>query len=257
MEQVLYTKYNSLRQPAYRIITEIRENNGEKYVVKRAGEPAAEEHMRRMKENRKLLADAYPDIFVLPMDEDETGIRFPFVQGKDLKNELVDGYTDLDQFIRETAEKLDRMLAVKPECLCGFEPTEAFTAVFGDGIPKGSPAVCPANIDALFTNFMEQDGKLYCIDYEWVFDFPVPTGFIRYRALRYLHYELEKSLLDGITLTDFLNKFGIGNADQVLFEQMEYRFQFRVHGEKLKYHYLHRYQKAHESPVEIIEKLNC
>ena len=114
MEQVLYTKYNSMRQPAYRIITEIREQNGAKYVVKRAGEPAAEEHMHRMKENRKLLADAYPDIFVLPMEEDETGIRFPFVQGKDLKNELVDGYTDPDQFVRETAEILDRILAVKP-----------------------------------------------------------------------------------------------------------------------------------------------
>ena len=257
MEQVLYTKYNSMRQPAYRIITEIRENNGEKYVVKRAGEPAAEEHMHRMKENRKLLADAYPDIFVLPMEEGKTGIRFPFIQGKNLKNELIDGYTDLDQFVRETAEKLDRMLAVKPDCLCGFEQTQAFTTIFGNGVPQGSPAVCPANVDALFTNFMEQDGRLYCIDYEWVFDFPVPTGFIRYRALRYLHYELEKSLLDGITLTDFLHKFGIGNADQVLFEQMEYHFQFLVHGEKLKYHYLHRYQKAHESPVEIVEKLNC
>ena len=256
MEQVLYTKYNSMRQPAYRIITEIREKDGEKYVVKRAGEPAAEEHMHRMKENRKLLADAYPDIFVLPMEEDENGIRFPFVQGKDLKNELVDGYTDLDQFVRETAEKLDRMLAVKPECLCGFEPTEAFTALFGEGVPKGSPAICPANVDALFTNFMEQDGRLYCIDYEWVFDFAVPIGFIRYRALRYLHYELEKSLLDGITLAEFLNKFGIEDADQALFEQMEYHFQFLVHGEKLKYHYLHRYQKAHESPAETIEKLN-
>lgn len=256
MEQVLYTKYNSLRQPAYRIITEIREKDGEKYVVKRAGEPAAEEHMHRMKENRKLLAEAYPDIFVLPMEEDEDGIRFPFVQGKDLKNELVDGYTDLDQFVRETADKLDRILAVKPECLCGFESTEAFTALFGEDVPKGSPAVCPANVDALFTNFMEQDGRLYCIDYEWVFNFPVPIGFIRYRALRYLHYELEKSLLDGIALAEFLKKFGIEDGDQVLFEQMEYHFQFLVHGEKLKYHYLHRYQKAHESPAEIIEELN-
>ncbi|QUC66692.1 glycosyltransferase family 2 protein [Aristaeella hokkaidonensis] len=256
MEQVLYTKYNSLRQPAYRIITEIREKDGEKYVVKRAGEPAAEEHMHRMKENRKLLAEAYPDIFVLPMEEDEDGIRFPFVQGKDLKNELVDGYTDLDQFVRETADKLDRILAVKPECLCGFESTEAFTALFGEDVPKGSPAVCPANVDALFTNFMEQDGRLYCIDYEWVFNFPVPIGFIRYRALRYLHYELEKSLLDGIALAQFLKKFGIEDGDQVLFEQMEYHFQFLVHGEKLKYHYLHRYQKAHESPAEIIEELN-
>ena len=101
MEQVLYTKYNSLRQPAYRIITEIREKNGEKYVVKRAGEPAAEEHLRRMKVNRKLLDDVYPELFVLPMEEDETGLRFPFVQGKDLKNELVDGYTDLEQFISD------------------------------------------------------------------------------------------------------------------------------------------------------------
>ena len=256
MEQVLYTKYNSLRQPAYRIITEIREKNGEKYVVKRAGEPAAEEHLRRMKVNRKLLDDVYPELFVLPMEEDETGLRFPFVQGKDLKNELVDGYTDLEQFISEVSEKLDRMLAVKPEYVCEFEPTEAFTAIFGEEVPKGSPAICPANVDALFNNYMEQDGRLYCFDYEWVFDFAVPIGFIRYRALRYLHYELEKSLLDGITLAEFLNRFGIEDTDQALYEQMDSHFQFLVHGEKLKYHYLHRYQKAHESLTEIVERLN-
>ena len=255
MEQVLYTKYNSLRQPAYRIVTEIREKDGEKYVVKRAGEPAAEEHMRCMKENRKLLADAYTDVFVLPMEEDKNGIWFPFVYGKDLKDELVEGYIDLDQFIRDAAEKLDRMLAVKPECLREFEPTEAFSVIFGDNAPKGGLAVCPANVDALFTNFMEQDGRLYCIDYEWVFNFAVPVGFIRYRALRYLHYGLGQSLLDSITLAEFLNRFGIGEADQVLFEQMEYRFQFRVHGEKLKYHYLHRYQKAHGTPQERIVQL--
>ena len=255
MEQVLYTKYNSLRQPAYRIVTEIREKDGEKYVVKRAGEPAAEEHMHRMKENRNLLADAYPDIFVLPMEEGKDGVWFPFVSGKDLKDELVEGYTDQEQFIREAAEKLDRMLAVKPEYLCEFEPTEAYTFIFGDAAPKGGLAVCPANVDALFTNFMEQDGRLYCIDYEWVFNFAVPVGFIRYRALRYLHYELGKSLLDGITLAEFLDRFGIEESDQALYEKMEYRFQFLVHGEKLKYHYLHRYQKAHGTLLERINQL--
>ena len=52
-----------------------------------------------------------------------------------------------------------------------------------------------SNIDGLFENLMVSGGKLYCLDYEWVFDFPVPAGFVRYRNLVYFYYKYE-GLLD-------------------------------------------------------------
>lgn len=255
MDQVLYSKYNSLRRPAFRIVTEIREKDGKKYVVKRAGESAAERHLSCIEENRKLLSGLYDEISVIPAEKTDKGLVFPYVTGRSLKDELVEDYTGRVQFIRETAKKLDIILAFRPECLQPFIPTEAFTKVFGGKVPAGGDAVCPANVDALFTNFMDNGKALYCIDYEWVVNFPVPIGFLRYRALRYLHYELEHSLLDGMSLADFLALFEIGPDNQAVYEKMEYNFQFHVHGENLKYHYLNRYQKAHEVPQDTICRL--
>lgn len=255
MDQVLYSKYNSLRRPEFRIVTEIREKDGKKYVVKRAGEPAAEKHLSNMKKNRELLSGLYDEIRVIPVEETEAGLAFPFIAGKTLKDELVEEYAGREPFIRETVRKLEVILGFRPEVIQPFHVSEACSEVFGNDVPEGVDAVCPANIDALFTNFMDNGKEFCCIDYEWVVNFPVPIGFLRYRALRYLHYELEQSLLDSMPLADFLTLFGMGTEEQTTYEKMEYRFQLHVHGEKLKYHYLNRYQKAHEVPQETIIRL--
>ena len=54
---------------------------------------------------------------------------------------------------------------------------------------------------------MVSGGKLYCLDYEWVFDFPVPAGFVRYRNLVYFYYKYE-GLMDYENAADFLKEFG-------------------------------------------------
>ncbi len=40
-----------------------------------------------------------------------------------------------------------------------------------------------------------EDG-VYALDYEWVFLFPVPAGFVRYRTLHYF-YRQYQSLING------------------------------------------------------------
>ena len=53
-----------------------------------------------------------------------------------------------------------------------------------------------SNIDALFENMLVTADGTYAIDYEWVFLFPVPAGFVKYRTLVYF-YRRYKSLLGG------------------------------------------------------------
>ena len=256
MDQMLYTKYNSLRKPDFRIATEIRERpSGEKYVAKRATEPAAKAHINTIENNRTLMEDYYTDIQLIPVQRENDTLVFPFVKGVSLKEKLENDYRDRESLIREAEELLGKILSVKQEHLCDFEACGEFRKIFGDVEPGKVPAVCPANIDGLFSNFMETDGQLQCIDYEWVFNFSVPVGFIRYRALRYLHYELRESLFSGVSMEDFLGWFGIKPEEQDTYGKMELNFQYHVHGEKLKYHYLSRYLKESRSPTEEIEKM--
>ena len=48
-----------------------------------------------------------------------------------------------------------------------------------------------ADIDLIFSNILlTEDGKRHVLDYEWTFEFPVPAGFLAYRAI---HYYFETS----------------------------------------------------------------
>ena len=71
------------------------------------------------------------------------------------------------------------MLAVQDCYRTTFTMSDDFATIFGAVELEGVPAVSPANIDSLLTNFVENDTGIYCIDYEWVCPFPVPLGFIK------------------------------------------------------------------------------
>ena len=85
------------------------------------------------------------------------------------------------QFLYDVAEDQIVPFAVTPE----------FTRTFGPVPDIDDVSYKVSNIDGLFENLMitEKDGdeKLYCLDYEWVFDFPVPARFVQYRNLAYFY----------------------------------------------------------------------
>ncbi len=251
----IYSKYCSHRRPEFRIVTEIREDGPEKYVVKRAGNPAAEQHIHRMTNNRQLIADTYEKVQVLPLKEAADELRFPFVHGRSLKDQLLDAGSDRGQFVLEANRMLETILAVCPECRKEFSPSDGFSKVFGSADPGGREAICPANIDALFSNYLESDGIIYCIDYEWVFDFSVPTDYIRYRALCYLYHELHNTWFESISIEEYMGWFGIEKKDLDIFDSMELAFQYYVHGDHNEYQYLTRHMKRTWVPQNEVARL--
>ena len=256
MDRVLYTKYNSLRRPEYRLTTEINDGDQGKWVEKRAAGPAAETQLDRIMASRELALRLYRDIRVIDAKREKGRIVFPFISGRSLADRIETDALDRDRFVRQVNELFDLVLDAKEACVCSFEPTEAFKAVFGDKYPENARALCPANIDSIFSNFIETEDGLVCIDYEWVFDFPVPTDFIRYRVLFHLYNEWEKSLFDGITREELMGWFGISEEDQKTFWSMESAFQQTVHGKKWAYHYLGRYNKKVISVAQMDEEIN-
>ena len=107
---------------------------------------------------------------------------------------------------------MDKVFSVSDGQMQSFFATPGFTEVFG-GQPEGfqfaGDSYPVTNLDGIFENMMEdKDGKIWVIDYEWVFDFPIPAEFARYRNLAYFYYKYEK-LMDYGDLTAFLAEFGI------------------------------------------------
>ena len=85
------------------------------------------------------------------------------------------------------------------------------------------------------------DEKLYCLDYEWVFDFPVPARFVQYRNLAYFYYKYQ-GLMSYAGLEEFLQEFGIGSEMASVYASMEDAFQSYVHGDAVQ-GYLVNYQQ--------------
>ena len=96
--------------------------------------------------------------------------------------------------------------------------------------------------------------KLYCLDYEWVLDFPVPAQFIRYRNLHYFYRKFGSFLSAFCPRREFLERLGIDREQAELFAGMEASFQEYVHGRKEAYAYTKRYEKQIKTFREIMEE---
>ncbi len=241
--EVLYAKYNSARKPDFRVTTELCEDSSGRFIRKRAGEAAAEAHLENICANGECLRDYYRDIRVIPCQQVDGALRFPFITGKTLAEQIDDAEFDRDRFVARVNEMLERVLSVQERYHVPFEPTDGFEAIFGSVDLGAVPALNPANIDSLFTNFVETDEGTYCIDCEWVCHFPVPVAFIKYRILLYLFATQVHSQVNGASLGEVLGWFGLPEDECATYWRMDDRFQQYVHGEGRKYIYTERYRK--------------
>ena len=138
-----------------------------------------------------------------------------------------------------------------------FTVTPEFEAVFGSlegEIEKiGTDWSFPAsNIDCLFENIMMTENGPCCIDYEWVFFFPVPITFIKYRMLYYF-YEQYKSIMSYESLEEFMTESGIEAAWIPGFMAMERNFQDYVHGENQQIYLLNYMDETIALPDDMYE----
>ena len=244
---VLYAKYNSARRPDFRVTTEICEDADGLFVRKRAGSKAANAHLKTIHENGIALADYYKSIQVIPSELENQCVRFPYVSGKTLAEQVDPQHSSRDSFIAQVKEKLDAVLSVQDRFVVPFKSTEEFKALFGEVEPGEMPALNPANIDSEFSNFIENEAGIHCIDYEWVCHFPVPIGFIKYRTLLYLYVTHVHNQLGGASAAEMLEWFGISAQERDMYWKMEDHFQQCVHGEGREYIYTNRYMKRNMS----------
>lgn len=250
-ETVEYAKYNRLRAPQYQICTRIVADGNGKYVEKKALRMEAKAHIAALSAHRKQLLDLSDK--VLPVDilsEEDGRIRFPFVQGKGLIEEINKNIYNIERLKKSMEEALEIMFDFKPEAYVDFVPTQEFRQVFGveDYSLRTKQRVMSlksSNIDTIFENYIleENTGKCYILDYEWVFDFPVPVDYLKYRTISYYYSKNSTYLAGRISLEQFLDGFGITHEMAEQFAGMEDGFQQYVHGENRKYIYTVNYEK--------------
>lgn len=242
----IYIKYNKTRKEDFQIRTSIcrHRQNHQRYVEKAALRLDGMGHIWSFAGKHQVLSRQHRAVKVAEpvFSSDKNAVQFPYLVGKTWAEALGEGIESGRPPVEALREAMDQIYDINPECRKEFAFTEDFADVFGEGLSEAelelllSDTACEgSNIDALFENMLLTGDGIYCLDYEWVFLFPVPEHFVRYRILYYF-YEQYSSLMKGLTRDAFLRAFGITPELEAVYRKMEENFQQYVHGENQQFY---------------------
>lgn len=253
-----FIKYNKTRKEQFQIMTAIGTHDGERYAEKAALSLDGMAHIWSFKEKQEALMSQHQTLKAAKPQfcEGKNAVRFPYLKGETwaekLGEEIEHGAVPLDTIKKAMQQIFD----LTPESYGGFEVSEEFLETFGEGLEdaeltllKQDTSCKVSNIDALFENMILAQDGIYCLDYEWVFLFPVPEHFVKYRILYYF-YEQYSSIMKQISLEKLLAAFDITPELTAVYQKMELSFQNYVHGENQQL-YLGNYMVYSKSVKEI------
>lgn len=224
--ELLYVKFNRERKKKYQIKTSIYMENNKKIVIKQAITDEAKEHIYNTYNNWDKIAEFYKEYL----------ISKPEFKNEKLYCEYENGVTLLEM-VQKAAQnrddkEVDRLLNLYVDILTGFNKenllefkyTDEFAELFGEikGLEK-CKSLKISNIDLNLDNIILEDNKIKIIDYEWIYDFPIPIDYIIYRNLLQL-YANNTDLFDKSIFVKYL----ISLKDLSILGQMFYSFNREV-----------------------------
>lgn len=256
MDKVIYAKYNLHRAPWFQTITLIMQDEaGQKKVVKKASAKDSLQHIRDMKEKGDMLNEVYRKIEPVDCFLCDGVAEFPYLEGENLVSETTLDFEDIHSVYEILQEKMKMLFDVKESYKCDFILTEEYSKVFHSVPVTRTEAIRFGNIDSILSNFIKVGQKVYCIDYEWVFSFPIPLFFLKYRLLHdfYINHSYKFAQV-ALCEQAFMENMGISREEYILSEEMENDFQDYVHGKNRSYMYLARNAKKEISGTKLMEE---
>lgn len=235
---VVYAKYSRLRKEQYRIAT-IMSKEGDVFKVhKKALNTKAKEHIKNTAEN--TIGDL-PCLNSVDGRMHGEELITDFIQGQSMDSYLYQYRKDVAEFINQVKKMIQTYLSYNEGEMIDFYMTPEFESLFGVVDVKNARCYKETNIDTIFSNLiLKEDGKMYCIDNEWVFDFPIPFEFTIWRAASQLYSKYMSYLRDNISKNDFLIAIGLDKNNFEAYAEMEKNFSKNILGEN----YVLNYRKA-------------
>lgn len=239
-----FVKYCRGRKDEFKIVTEIRDMDGKKYVVKRALSKGAQKHIWKMKHMEEKWCGMLPGLSYPEGKIVKDEYIVPYIEGIDIDTYFYTWRNDSSLFIDQVQQMIKKYLTPDKNEMIDFKITRDYENVFGNQYPQNSLSLKITNIDCLFSNFrLAKDGKVYNFDYEWVFEFPIPYQYVLWRALKQLYVKYMVYLKGQMAEDIFFRHFGIDENSIRIFEKMEKKFSEYVLGTGNAEIYLPNYRK--------------
>ena len=252
----IFCKYSNDRDPKFQIKTSIIcDKSKNKTVCKSADNEEAIPHIMNLYKNYQKMSQSFAGTILCAnkCELRDQKAYFEFLSGRTLENKLDELYFEgkYYEIIEQIKGYSDELYALKDNQ--DFAVTEEFKQVFGEVYLEGYyKSLAISNIDLIFGNIIDIDGKWHIIDYEWTFDFPVPISYILYRAIYYyVHGTTKRHELISLNIFKTL---GITDEEKIKFELMEENFQRYVAGSKVTLSRLKQIMLKRKVPANIFEK---
>lgn len=248
-KKVLFSKYNRARKPEFRLATTILEENGKRYVEKKALGEDASAHIQELKNRSEAQMAGMNGIQVLIPEIEGAVARYPFIEGQNLEQQLQRDLATPEQLISHMKELILKIETACESQMTEFRMTDEIREIYGEIPEQQQKAVPNLGIDLLFDNLMGTDGALVSLDCEWVTKDPVPYRYLVYRQVYYFYIRYRFYLEAKISQKEFLERFDFTEEEVRLYKEMEASFQQYVQGENYKYSVTNNYVKTIQQNV--------
>lgn len=232
-EKIIYAKISDSRDFRFQIITELYKTKTGISVRKINKLSEGYEWIKNTKSNEEKLNKAFQGkVKICPSTLTDSYLEFDYIEGegmdKELKKACASGKKEEIISVLDKYYEIIRCMKTNDK----FEATEKFKSIFGKpSIQEDSESGDIVNVDLVFPNIIKSNGEDTIIDYEWVFDFPIPLEFVFWRGL---NYSKEIAELDGKIRDDVYAHYGLTEEKVSIYRDMEDSFQRYVYGDMVR-----------------------
>lgn len=249
-QEIIYAHYTNQRLKEYQTVTRIKNEIEGKYVEKKYLWRGERDYdiFRTMNRQCAVLQKEFKNIVYLPAelldDPVQESIRYPYLAGKTLDEILMKDIHAPEKLINALENAFCYCFSLEGDYLSEFEMTEEYREIFGDIVlPHRANTLRVSNLDMSFSNLILCEEKIFCFDYEWVFHFPIPVEFMKFRCLNSFFSKFNMYFAARLKKGDIMKRIGIREEDFAVLNQMEIKFQEFTYGKGNFSQYLQRYRK--------------
>lgn len=182
-------KFCDDRKKNYCLKTTIWKDKEKKYVTKEALFTEGVVFLEDIANYADVLKSFYSKVTVCPVKLKDNILFFDYISGHDLESLYLEAMVNNDK------ERFTKLLNYHVSIIegdesnrCEFKSDDYFKEYFGNGdFFDGELALKISNYDATASNIIIKKNEAVFIDYEWVFEKPIPRNIVVYHCIRELY----------------------------------------------------------------------
>lgn len=244
---IVYAHYSNERKEEYQSRTTIVFDRDKKTAKKVYLQEINRKYdiFETMRKYAEMLSKQFPNIKYVPANVSESTLEYDFIEGVTLESEIFKWRHNIHRMLETFSAVIREYMVINEDFLIDFEVTREYLNFFGNNVVRTKEkSLRVTNLDMLLHNLILKDDKLFCIDYEWIVDFPVPFEYVLYRCIISFYGKYNMYFSQNISKKEMLVSLGIKEQNISVYVEMDKCFSYNAYGENDCGRYLQNYKKS-------------